>query len=81
MSMTLEGFADALFALDATKLTRTEFSKLYPGPRNEVSNSLGDKHFASVGQRADAGCDMNGYAGYVVAAQYTFACMNAYPQI
>jgi hypothetical protein len=61
--------------------SRAEFSKIYPGPRNEVSNSLGYKHLASVGQRADAGCDMNGYAGYVVAAQHTFACMNAYPQI
>ncbi len=49
------GFGDAPFALDATKLTRTEFSQIYPGPCNEVSNSLGDKHLASVGQRADAG--------------------------
>jgi len=79
--MTLKGFADAPFALDATKLTRTEFSKIYPGSRNEVSNSLGDKYLASVSKRADAGCDMNGYAGHVFAAQHTFACMNAYPQI
>ncbi len=79
--MTSVSFADTPFALDATKLTRTEFSKIDPGPRNEVSNGLGDKYLASVSKRANAGCDMNGYTGHVVAAQYTFACMNAYPQI
>ena len=77
--MTLEHLTDAPFALDATQLARAKVSKIYPGSCNEVSNSLGDKHLVSVSKGADAGGDVNGYAGHVVAAEHTFACMNAYP--
>ena len=48
---------------------------------DQILDGSQDEHLAGIGQRADPGCDVHGYAPKVVASNNALASMQSGPQL